>query len=39
MSADAEQEYFADSMVKEIITAVSRFKSGGLPAFSFCFDD
>jgi adenylate cyclase len=27
MSGDAEQEYFADGMVEEIITALSRFKS------------
>ena len=27
MSADPEQEYFADGMVEEIITALSRFKS------------
>ncbi|MBR0936135.1 adenylate/guanylate cyclase domain-containing protein [Bradyrhizobium jicamae] len=27
MSGDAEQEYFADGMVDEIITALSRFKS------------
>src|SRR6195256_2822219 len=27
MSGDAEQEYFADGMVEDIITALSRFKS------------
>jgi TolB-like protein len=27
MSGDPEQEYFADGMVEEIITALSRFKS------------
>ena len=27
MSADPEQEYFADGMVEDIITALSRFKS------------
>jgi TolB-like protein len=27
LSCDAEQEYFADGMVEEIITALSRFKS------------
>jgi adenylate cyclase len=27
MSGDADQEYFADGMVEEIITALSRFKS------------
>jgi adenylate cyclase len=27
MSGDAEQEYFADGMVEEIVTALSRFKS------------
>jgi adenylate cyclase len=27
MSGDAEQDYFADGMVEEIITALSRFKS------------
>jgi adenylate cyclase len=27
MSGDPEQEYFADSMVENIITALSRFKS------------
>jgi adenylate cyclase len=26
MSGDAEQEYFADGMVEEIITALSRFR-------------
>jgi adenylate cyclase len=26
MSGDPEQEYFADGMVEEIITALSRFK-------------
>ena len=26
MSADPEQEYFADGMVEDIITALSRFK-------------
>jgi adenylate cyclase len=27
MSGDPEQEYFADGMVEDIITALSRFKS------------
>jgi adenylate cyclase len=27
MSGDPEQEYFADGMVEEIVTALSRFKS------------
>jgi adenylate cyclase len=27
MSGDAEQEYFADGMVEEIVTALSRFIS------------
>jgi adenylate cyclase len=27
MSGDPEQEYFADGMAEEIITALSRFKS------------
>ena len=27
MSGDSEQEYFADGMVEEIITALSRFKN------------
>ena len=27
MSGDPEQEYFADGMVEEIITALARFKS------------
>jgi adenylate cyclase len=27
MSGDAEQEYFADGVVEDIITALSRFKS------------
>jgi adenylate cyclase len=27
MSGDAEQEYFADGMVEDVITALSQFKS------------
>jgi len=27
MSGDSEQDYFADGMVEDIITALSRFKS------------
>src|SRR5262249_18881887 len=30
MSGDPEQEYFADGMVEEIVTALSRFKDGRL---------
>src|SRR5262249_17615959 len=37
MSGDPEQEYFADGMVEEIITALSRFKSLFVIARNSCF--
>ncbi len=37
MSGDPEQEYFADGMVEDIITALSRFKSLFVIARNSCF--
>jgi adenylate cyclase len=37
MSGDPEQEYFADGMVEEIITALSRFKSASVIARNSSF--
>ncbi len=37
MSADAEQEYFADGIVEDIITALSRFKSFSVAARNSTF--
>lgn len=37
MSGDPEQEYFADGMVEDIITALSRFKSFFVIARNSCF--
>jgi adenylate cyclase len=37
MSGDPEQEYFADGMVEEIITALSRYPSLFVIARNSCF--
>jgi adenylate cyclase len=37
MSGDAEQDYFADGMVEDIITALSRFKSFAVVARNSSF--
>ena len=36
MSGDPEQEYFADGVVEDIITALSHFQSLFVPAGSVC---